>query len=83
MKLQKHKAYIYQTETGAMIQHYKHTVNIPEEAIEKLGWKQGIELEPVVTEGKLILEPRGIQKPSNLVKNSRAERLMRMNKEDA
>lgn len=57
MKLQRQKAYVYRSEDGEEIEHYKHLVTIPDEAVETLGWKQGIELRPAIEGSKLILEP--------------------------
>ena len=78
VKLQKHKAYVYQTESGETIEHYKHLVNIPEEAVEKLGWRQGMELEPVVEGASLVLKPT--QKSDNLVKENGAKHLKHLDK---
>ncbi len=47
MKLQKHKAREYK---GKQI--YKYTIVIPPKDIEKLGWKEGIELEGNLIKGK-------------------------------
>lgn len=58
MKLQKHKAYVYQTEKGEKVAHFKHLIIIPENAIEALGWKEGEELESMVRRDKLVLKRR-------------------------
>ncbi len=50
VKLQKRFAYKYKDK-----EHYKHQVTIPDEAVQKLGWKDGQEIEQVVQGNKLIL----------------------------
>ena len=57
MRLQRQKAYVYRSEDGEEIEHYKHLVTIPDEIVESLDWKQGIELRPAINGSKLILEP--------------------------
>lgn len=57
VKLQKHKAYTYKTESGKEIEHYKHTVTIPEDAIQQLRWKDGIELNASIARNSLVLKP--------------------------
>jgi len=52
-KLQKHLAYKYKEK-----EHYKHVVVVPEEAVEKLGWQHGQELEQRVDGNRLVLTPR-------------------------
>ncbi len=47
MKLQRQKAYEYKGKTK-----HKWVIIIPSEDIEKLGWKEGIELESIVGEDK-------------------------------
>jgi hypothetical protein len=64
VKLQKHKAYTYRADSGIEIEHYKHLVVIPEEAIQNLGWQEGQELSWCVTSDKLIFATR------NTVENS-------------
>jgi hypothetical protein len=54
VKLQKHRAYTYTTDSGKEIEHYKHTVVIPENTLRELGWKAGVELK-VVTKGKSLV----------------------------
>ncbi len=66
VRLQKHKAYVYESESGEKIEHYKHLVNIPEDAIEKLGWEEGVELESIVQAEKLILKPTEQDKSSRV-----------------
>ncbi len=56
VRLQKHKAYTYKADSGKEIQHYKHLVVIPEDVVETLGWKEGIELTPIVQESTLVLK---------------------------
>lgn len=58
MKLQKHRAYVYQTEKGEKVEHFKHLVVIPEEAVRTLGWREGEELESVVRRNALVLKRR-------------------------
>ena len=50
VKLQKHFAYEYKDK-----KHYKHVIVIPEEAITKLKWKAGQELDVEVKNDKLIV----------------------------
>ena len=50
-KLQRHFAYKYKDK-----KHYKHVIVIPEEAIEKLAWKAGQQLELEAKNGKLIIQ---------------------------
>jgi bifunctional DNA-binding transcriptional regulator/antitoxin component of YhaV-PrlF toxin-antitoxin module len=47
MKLQRQKAYEYKGKTK-----YKWVIVIPSEDIEKLGWKEGMELEGVAEKDK-------------------------------
>ncbi len=58
MKLQKHKAYVYKTEKGEKVEHFKHLVVIPEDVLRTLGWKDGEELESAVRHDSLILKRR-------------------------
>ena len=51
VKLQKRYAYTYNNKD-----HYKNVLTVPEEVIEKLGWKTGQELEPKVEDGRLVFE---------------------------
>lgn len=51
VKLQKHFAYKYKDK-----KHFKHVIVIPEEAIEKLAWKAGQQLELEAKEGILIIQ---------------------------
>jgi hypothetical protein len=57
VKLQKHKAYTYEADNGERIEHYKHTVVIPENMIEKVGWKDGMELAVVPRNNSITLKP--------------------------
>ena len=52
VKLQKRFAYEYNDK-----KHFKHVVTIPEDVIEKLGWKEGTELEGKTDNGKLVFKP--------------------------
>jgi hypothetical protein len=72
VRLQRQKAYVYRTESGENIQHFKHLVNIPDDAIERLGWTQGVELQPVIDGSRLILEPNNGQAPDKIVKSPAA-----------
>lgn len=56
-RLQKHKSYTYKTESGDQIEHFKHTIVIPSSAIEKLGWKDGMNLAVVPLGNSLTLKP--------------------------
>lgn len=51
VKLQKQLAYKYKEKD-----HFKHLVIIPEEALEKIGWKPGEELEWTVSGNSLVLK---------------------------
>jgi hypothetical protein len=53
VKVQRRFAYRYKNKD-----HYKHILNIPEDVIEILGWKEGQDVEPSTENGKLILEPK-------------------------
>ena len=57
VKLQKHKAYTYKSNSGKEMEHYKHTVVIPESTIQQLGWKSGMELAVIPKRNSLILKP--------------------------
>lgn len=52
VKLQKRFAYEYNDK-----KHFKHIVTIPEDTLEELGWKGGIDLEQKIEKGKLIFKP--------------------------
>lgn len=52
-KLQRHFSYEYK---GKKV--YKHVIVVPEEALGKLGWKAGQELDLEVNDGKLIVEQK-------------------------
>jgi len=62
VRLQRQKAYTYEAESGEKINHYKHLVVIPEDALETLGWKHGIELVAAVEDDALVL--KGKPKPN-------------------
>lgn len=59
VKLQKHKAYTYKTDAGHDIEHYKHTINIPEDTINKLGWSSGMDLAVIPKGDSLVIKPGG------------------------
>ena len=50
VKLQKRFAYNYKGKN-----HFKHQIIIPEDIIDKLGWEDGIELEPVLDNDSIVL----------------------------
>ena len=50
MKLQKVAAYTYRDKT-----HHKYIINIPEETIQKLNWKEGSELKHEIKGDSLII----------------------------
>jgi len=52
VKLQKQFAYRYKDR-----EHYKHVVTVPDEAVEKLGWGAGKELEWTLSKNSLVLQP--------------------------
>ncbi len=55
VKIQKHKAYTHIAKDGRAIEHFKHTLVIPEDAIQDLGWRDGQELSWTVSHNKLVL----------------------------
>jgi hypothetical protein len=57
VKLQRHKAYTYKTDSGETIEHYKHIINIPEDILTELGWTSGISLTAIPKGNSLILKP--------------------------
>jgi hypothetical protein len=57
VKLQKHKAYTYKSESGKEIEHCKHIVTIPESAISELGWSEGQQLTYTINDNVLIVRP--------------------------
>jgi len=57
VKLQRHKAYTYKSDSGKAIEHYKYLINIPESALGKLGWNEGQELNFSIHDNVLTLEP--------------------------
>ena len=65
VKLQKHKAYTYKSETGKNIEHYKYLVNVPESALNELGWTEGQELNMSINQNSLTLKPQGSKKETN------------------
>jgi len=50
VKLQKRFAYKYKDK-----EHYKHVITVPEEAVERLGWKEGQELEQILEKDALVI----------------------------
>ena len=36
----------------------KYVVTLPPKSIEEVGWKEGIDLEAIVQDGKIILRPK-------------------------
>jgi len=40
------------------VKYPKYVVTIPPKQIEEVGWKEGIELEAVVKDGKIVLRPK-------------------------
>ncbi len=64
VKLQKHKAYTYKSESGKEIEHYKHMVTVPESAIGELGWNEGQQLTYTINGNVLIMKP-AIEKEDN------------------
>jgi hypothetical protein len=49
VKLQKRFAYKYKDK-----EYFKHIITIPDEIVEQLGWKEGIEIEPKVENNELV-----------------------------
>jgi hypothetical protein len=39
-------------------EYNKWVVIIPQDEIEKLGWQEGVELQPIIKDGKLVLIKR-------------------------
>jgi hypothetical protein len=56
VKLQRHKAYTYETDKGQKIEHYKHLVVIPEDKLHALGWNEGDDLDSVVKGNALVFK---------------------------
>jgi formylmethanofuran dehydrogenase subunit D len=50
VRLQKRFAYKYKDK-----EHYKHVMTISEDTLERLGWKEGDELEQIVEKNALIV----------------------------
>lgn len=55
VKLQKVLAYKYKATSGDSKEHYKYLINIPQEIIQQLGWKDGSELKLLVARGTLTV----------------------------
>lgn len=53
--MQKRFAYKYKDK-----EHYKHVVTIPEETVDRLGWREGEELQQTVDKDALVI--RGMKK---------------------
>lgn len=53
VKLQKRFAYKYKDKD-----HYKNVITVSEDVVDKLGWKEGIELEEIVRGDNLIIKAR-------------------------
>lgn len=53
VKLQKRFAYKYKDK-----EHYKNMITVSEDVVDKLGWKEGTELEEVVKGGNLIIKAK-------------------------
>lgn len=53
VKLQRHLAYKYKDK-----EHFKNVITLSDQVIDKLGWKEGIELEPIIEKGKLVLKEK-------------------------
>jgi len=58
VKLQKHKAYTYETEEGKRIDHHKHLVVLPESVISQLSWPEGVELSVNISNNAIVLTPK-------------------------
>lgn len=57
VKLQRHKAYTYESDDGKKIEHFKHLVVIPENVVSEIGWPDGTELDVSVSENVVVLKP--------------------------
>jgi bifunctional DNA-binding transcriptional regulator/antitoxin component of YhaV-PrlF toxin-antitoxin module len=57
VKLQKRFAYTYKDK-----EHYKHQMTISEEVLEKLGWKEGTELDLLPKGDRLIVKRKEMVK---------------------
>ena len=61
VKLQRAVAYKYKGKEGKTILHYKNTINVPDELVDKLGWSKGEELDFEVEGTMLKVKPsRGL-----------------------
>jgi bifunctional DNA-binding transcriptional regulator/antitoxin component of YhaV-PrlF toxin-antitoxin module len=54
MHLQKQQSRVYKGK-----EYSKYLIVIPSKDIEKLGWSEKDELEPIIDDGKLIIEVKG------------------------
>jgi hypothetical protein len=61
VKLQKVLAYKYKATSGESKAHYKYLINIPQEIVQQLGWKDGSELKLLVARGTLTVVGAGHQ----------------------
>jgi hypothetical protein len=61
VKLQRSLSYKYQGKDGKTCAHYKTSLNIPEDLIEKLGWLKGEELDFEIEQNTLkVMQKRAI-----------------------
>lgn len=58
VKLQRSLAYKYKDKQGKTVEHYKNSLNVPDEIIEKLGWSKGEELDFDVEQNILKVKPK-------------------------
>ena len=58
VKLQQALSYKYTDKEGKIKQHYKSSLNIPENVIEKLGWSKGEELDFEIEQNILKVKPK-------------------------
>ena len=60
-RLQRALAYKYKGKEGKTIPHYKNTINVPDELIDRLGWSKGEELDFELDGTMLKVKPaRGV-----------------------
>jgi len=58
VKLQQALSYKYTDKEGKIKQHYKNSLNIPDDVIEKLGWSKGEELDFEIEHNTLKVKPK-------------------------
>jgi hypothetical protein len=58
VKLQQALAYKYKDKDGKQKEHYKMSLNIPEDIVEQLGWIKGEELDFEVDQSVLKVKPK-------------------------